>query len=503
MQASIETFAFRGVEAAPVKVQVHLSNGLPNIAIVGLADKAVSESKERVRAALSSLGLALPPRRIAVNLAPADLSKEGSHYDLPIALGLLVAMNAIPQDSVDGMVVMGELSLDGTINGVHGMLAAAITAANRGMGIICPEDNGAEVAWAGEMPIIAAPNLVALINHLQGTQVLATPEAQVEKVTDHLPDMQDLVGQEMPRRALEITAVGGHNLLMVGPPGSGKSMLAARLPALLPSMLPRESLEVTMLHSIAGKLNKGGLIVNRPFRDPHHSASIAALVGGGKKARPGEVSLAHGGVLFLDELAEWPAHHLDSLRQTIESGKSVVSRVNHHVTYLARFQLIAAMNPCRCGYLGDPSRACAKAPRCGRDYMAKISGPLIDRFDMMIEVSALPPSAFTSEASSGESSQTVAKRVANARNFAFTRPQQKDGIINANLDGNALDDVLMLSEVNRKFLRDSAERLNLSARGYHRVMRVARSIADLDESAVVEGHHLSEAMQYRWLPLLA
>lgn len=363
MQASIHTLAFRGLEPVPVHVQVHLSNGLPNIAIVGLADKAVSESKERVRAALSSLGLSLPPKRIAVNLAPADLIKEGSHFDLPIALGLLVAMGAVPSDSVDGMIVMGELALDGTITGVNGVLAAAIGASSKEMGLICPAANGEEAAWGGDVKIISAPSLMTLINHLRGDQVLSDPKAKVAERQNNFPDMADLVGQDLAKRAMEITAVGGHNLLMMGPPGSGKSMLASRLAGILPPMLAKESLEVTMIHSIAGYLDKAGLIVSRPYRDPHHSSSVAALVGGGVRAKPGEVSLAHGGVLFLDELAEWPAHQLDALRQTIETGKAVVSRANHHVTYPARFQLIAAMNPCRCGYLGDPSRACAKAPR--------------------------------------------------------------------------------------------------------------------------------------------
>lgn len=362
MHASINTVAFRGIDTIPVEVQVHLANGLPAMTIVGLADKAVAESKERVRAALASIGLALPPKRIAINLAPADVVKEGAHFDLPIALGLLVAIGSVPRDALDGTLVLGELSLHGGIEPVSGVLPAAMAAVAADLDLVCPGACGPEAAWASDLGIVAAPDLMSLLNHLRGQQHIQAPKPELLPPAHAAPDMADLKGQETARRVLEIAAAGAHNLLMVGPPGAGKSMLAARLPGLLPPLSPREALDVTMLHSVAGTLPAGGLIQTRPFRDPHHSASMAALVGGGARARPGEISLAHGGVLFLDELAEFTKPVLDALRQPLETGHVVVARANHHVTYPARFQLVAAMNPCRCGYLGDPSRAVWQRP---------------------------------------------------------------------------------------------------------------------------------------------
>ena len=345
MVARISTVAFVGAEAVRIDVQVQIAPGRQAFNIVGLADKAVAESKERVRAAFASVGLKLPYKRIVVNLAPADMPKEGAHYDLPIALGLMAVMGAVPIDAIEEFMAVGELSLDGGIANVAGALPAAVCANTNGLGIICPQANGPEAAWAGDLSILAPSNLIQLLNHFKGTQILSGPKQGNLLAETSTLDLRDVRGQETAKRALEITAAGGHNLLMVGPPGSGKSMLAARLPGLLPPLAARELLETSMIHSIAGLLERGQLTRTRPFRSPHHSASMAAMVGGGVKAKPGEASLAHRGVLFLDELPEFTPQVLDSLRQPLEVGEINVARVNAHVKYPARFQLIAAMNP--------------------------------------------------------------------------------------------------------------------------------------------------------------
>jgi magnesium chelatase family protein len=500
MVAHIETVAFLGLDAKPVDVQVQISGGVPTFTIVGLPDKAVGESRERVRAALSAIGLGLPPKRITINLAPADLPKEGSHFDLPIALGLLVAMDVVQSADLDRYVVLGELSLDGSITGITGTLPAAMAANGRDKGLICPASCGAEAAWAGfeeTNPGVLAPGtIIQLINHLKGAQLLSEPTPMKAELGGDLPDMKDIKGQESAKRALEVAAAGGHNMLMVGPPGAGKSMLAARLPGILPPLSPREMLDTSMIASIAGELAEGRLTQRRPYRAPHHSASMAALIGGGLRVRPGEVSLAHSGVLFLDELPEFPRQVLDSLRQPIETGEAVVARANAHTTFPARFQLIAAMNPCRCGHAGDPGRACARLPKCVLDYQAKLSGPLVDRIDLHIDVPpvsardlALPPPS--------EGSNDIAARVAAARALQLERYDGTNILLNAHADGDLLETTVTLSDAGRTLLMEVADQTGLTARGYHRVLRVARTLADLDQVAGVERLHIAEALSYR------
>src|ERR1700742_1315544 len=455
--AHVYTVAFQGIEAREVDVQVHVGeSGGGEFNVVGLADKGVAESRERVRAALAAIGLALPFKRITVNLAPADLPKEGSHYDLPIALGLLAAMGVLPASEMANYVALGELSLDAQVTAVAGVLPAAIAASEAGRGLICPADCGAEAAWAGDLAILATPSLIALVNHMKGASVLTPPVPKLAQTGRAVPDLRDVKGQESAKRALESAAAGGHNLLMIGPPGAGKSMLPQRLPGLLPPLDAREALELSMVQSLAGELQGGAISRTRPFRNPHHSASMAALVGGGLKVKPGEVSLAHLGVLFLDELPEFQRGVLDSLRQPIETGEAVVARANAHVRYPARFQLIAAMNPCRCGYLSDPSQGCGRAPKCAVDYQSRISGPLFDRIDLHVEVAGFSASDLSLPPAS-EGTADVAQRVARARDIQRARYAPHGLRTNAQAEGEVLDAIAKPDAGGARLLTEAAE----------------------------------------------
>ncbi len=487
--ACVQSFAFSGIDAVPVEVQVQISNGLPAFLIVGLADKAVGEARERVRAALTAMGLALPPKRVLINLAPADLQKEGSHFDLPIALAVLAAMEVLPRLEVAAYAAIGELSLDGRVNPVSGVLPAAIGASAQDLGLICAQSQGGEAAWAGRIAVLATPDLLSLVNHFRGVQVLEPPVPPGVADRGRCPDLSEVKGMETAKRALEIAAAGGHSLMLIGPPGAGKSMLAARLPGLLPDLSAAEALEVSTIHSIAGLLEDGRLVTRPPFREPHHSASQAAIVGGGPRAKPGEVSLAHRGVLFLDEMPELPRQSLEALRAPIETGRTTVARAAGHYTYPARFQLVAAMNPCRCGHLGDPGRECRRAPRCGEEYMAKISGPMLDRIDLTVEMRPVAASEIA-RAPAGEPSCDVASRIACSR---ARQHRRQEGLCNAETGPERF----VLNEEARTLSEQAGDRLRLSARGFTRLLRVSRTIADLEGCEAVGRPHVAEALNYR------
>jgi magnesium chelatase family protein len=497
MSAVAYTVAFDGIEAKLVEVQCAVTPGMPGFAIVGLPDKAVSEARERVRAALTAMAIALPSKKITINMSPANMPKEGSHFDLPIALALLAALEILPRDDIAGTVSLGELSLNGDLVPVIGALPAAMAAATEGKLLICPSVCGPEAAWVDAAKVIAPPSLAAVIRHFTGQAVLEAAVAGEVHATTGTSDLAEVKGQERAKRALEIAAAGRHHLMMVGSPGSGKSMLSKRIPGILPPMSPIEALETSMIHSLAGVLEEGGINRARPFQEPHHTASTAAIIGGGRTAKPGQISLAHNGVLFLDEFPEFPRAVLETLRQPIETGEVIVARANAHVKYPCRFMLVAAANPCKCGYLADAARACARVPICGEEYMGRISGPLMDRFDLRVEV---PPVAYTDLdlPEDGESSATIAARVAAARQVQTERfADAPDVRVNAEAEGRLLEQVATPDAEGRALLVKVAERFGLSARGYHRVLRVARTIADLAGETDVRRPHVAEAVSYR------
>ena len=493
------TLAFKGMDVTEVDVQIQINPGIPSFTIVGLADKTIAESRERVRAALNSIGVGLPAKRIVINLAPADIEKEGSYFDLPIACAIMVSIGVLPKDLLAKYLILGELSLNGSILPVNGVLPAAIGANSMDKGIICPYDNANEAVWSGNEEILAAKNLLSLINHFSGSQILTTPELLPPSKDITYPDVDDIVGNELALRALEISAAGRHNLLLFGPPGAGKSMLASRIPGILPNMTAKEILECSTIASISGIIKEKGLVDKVPFRAPHHTCSAPSLVGGGigKRVKPGEISLAHNGVLFLDELPEFNSNALDALRQPIETGKILISRVNANIEYPANFQLIAAMNPCKCGYIADPSRACNKATQCGTNYLAKISGPMLDRFDITIEVPTIYDFENKNLSKKKISSKDIKARVIEARKIQERRFEGLGITTNGKLDSSVIKDYIYMTEDAQNCLNHSATKFKFSMRGYYRSIKLARTIADLAHSEKIYKEHIAESINYR------
>ena len=504
MMSKVKTICFSGINVIDIDVEVHFAKGQPGITIVGLGDKAVKESIDRIRASLSTLGLILPPQRITINLAPADILKEGTHYDLPIIVGILVSMGVLKQEMIENFIILGELGLDGTIRTVNGVLPVSLHANTKKYGIICPKDNGKEAAWGGvDMKIVAIDNLHNLIQYLKGFIKIDRPQiAQSDFITKLNIDMSDVKGQHRAKYAIEIAAAGGHNILLIGAPGCGKSMLASRITTILPPLSTQEMIDVSMIYSISGLLKQGVLSSVRPFRAPHHTISQYALIGGGSKAKPGEITLAHNGVLFLDELPEYQRDTLESLRQPMETGEISITRVNNKVIYPANFQLVVAMNPCKCGFYGSKYKQCTCSFKSVQQYQSKISGPLLDRIDLhvkMEETNYKFSEIIDNDKQIEEKSINIKQRVIQARKIQTERYKNELFKTNSRCpDGQLLQKYCMpTSQECIATLDEISTKLNVTMRGLNKIIRVARTIADLEEHEEITKEHILKASLFR------